>query len=185
VLLAFAMFSGKSIVPGSSVSGTITADINDQPWDVALRAILSSRGLVAVENEYGIISIDSIENLSTLEAIEPILTRSYRLSFVTAAEVQATLTPLLSARGSITVSQTTNTVIVSDIARVHRAISGLVGTPQRPALARGASVRGAIIRGPPGPRHREQSSVASQGLDRVHTTRAVRRHIAGHQGDGG
>ena len=129
VLLAFAMFSGKSIVPGSNVSGTVTADINDQPWDVALRTILAGRGLVAVENEYGIISVDSIENLSTRETIEPILTRSYRISFVTAAEVQATLAPLLSGRGSITVSPSSNTVIISDIARVHRVIAGLVGTP--------------------------------------------------------
>lgn len=129
VLLAFALFSGKSIVPASSISGTVTADINDQPWDVALRTILSSHGLVAVENEYGIISVDDIGNLNAEEAIEPILTRSYRISFVTAAEIQGALAPLLSERGSITVSPSTNTVVVSDIARVHRAIAGTIRIP--------------------------------------------------------
>ena len=129
VLLAFAVFSGKSIVPASSIRGTVTADINDQPWDAALRTILASHGLVAVENEYGIIRVDDIENLNAEEAIQPILTRAYRISFVTAAEIQGALAPLLSERGSITVSPGTNTVIVSDIARVHRAIAGTARIP--------------------------------------------------------
>ena len=129
VILAFAIFSGKSIVPASSLSGTVTADINRQPWDVALRTILMSHGLVAVENEYGIISVDDIVNLNAHEAIEAILTRSYRISFVPAAEFQTALTPLLSERGSITVSPSTNTLIVSDIARVHMAIAGTVRLP--------------------------------------------------------
>ena len=49
VLLAFASYSGTSIVPGSNVTGNVTADINDQPWDVALETILEGQGLVARE----------------------------------------------------------------------------------------------------------------------------------------
>ena len=48
VLLAFSTFSGKSRVQGRDVAGIVTAEINDQPWDSALRAILSAQGLVAV-----------------------------------------------------------------------------------------------------------------------------------------
>lgn len=130
VLLAFSAFSGKSIVASSSVSGTVTASISDKPWDVALGTILATQGLVAVENEYGIIRVDDMGTLDAREAIEPILTRSYRISFVTVQEIQAALTPLLSARGNISVSESTNSVIVSDIARVHRAIAGVVRRPQ-------------------------------------------------------
>jgi type II secretory pathway component HofQ len=124
VLLAFAAFSGRSIVAGEGVEGFVTADINDQPWDVALRTILSGRGLVATENEHGIILVEDMGALDADEAIAPIITRTYRISFVPVAEIQAALTPLLSERGSISVSASTNSVIVSDIARVHRAIAG-------------------------------------------------------------
>lgn len=126
VLLAFAAFSGRSIVAGEGVEGFVTADINDQPWDVALNTILSGRGLVGTENEHGIILVEDMGALDADEAVAPIITRTYRISFVPVAEIQAALTPLLSERGSISVSPSTNSVIVSDIERVHRAIAGML-----------------------------------------------------------
>jgi type IV pilus assembly protein PilQ len=135
VLLAFASYSGTSIVPGSNVTGNVTADINDQPWDVALRTILSGQGLVATEDEYGIIRVDNINDLNSREAIEPIETTPYRISFGTATEVQGALQPLLTERGQVTVSTATNTLIVSDIRRVQDAVAALLAdldieTPQ-------------------------------------------------------
>ncbi|MHB1193358.1 MAG: AMIN domain-containing protein [Longimicrobiales bacterium] len=135
VLLSFASFSGKSIVPGSDITGLVTATILDQPWDIALRTILSGQGLVAEEDEYGIIRVDNITKLNEREAIEPIETRPYRINYATATELQQALTPLLSARGKVTVGTGTNTLVVSDIARVQNAVRGLLGdldirTPQ-------------------------------------------------------
>jgi len=135
VLLAFAAFSGKSIVPGSNVTGFVTADINDQPWDVALGEILATQGLVGRENESGIIRVDNISDLNERELIEPIQTRAYRISFATAQELQTSIQPLLTDRGDVTVGQSTNTLIVSDIARVQEAVVQLladldVETPQ-------------------------------------------------------
>jgi type IV pilus assembly protein PilQ len=126
VLRAFAAFSGASIVAGAGVQGFVTADINDQPWDVALEAILTALGFFAVEEESGIIRVQSMADVATQETIEPVVTRPYRLSFARASEVQSALAPLLSPRGAISVLETTNTVIVSDIPRVHRAIAGLL-----------------------------------------------------------
>jgi len=126
VLRAFAAFSGASIVAGAGVEGIVTADINDQPWDLALHAILASLGFFAVEEESGIIRVQSMADIDTQETVEPLVTRSYRLSFARASEVQGALAPMLSPRGAISVLETTNTVIVSDIARVHRAIAGLL-----------------------------------------------------------
>jgi len=128
VLLAFASYSGTSIVPGSNVTGNVTADINDQPWDVALETILQGQGLVARELPSGIIRVDNIEDLNSREAIEPIQTVPYRISFGTAAEVQVAIQPLLSERGQVTVSPGTNTVIVSDIQRVQTAVANLLGS---------------------------------------------------------
>jgi type IV pilus assembly protein PilQ len=136
VLLAFAAFSGKSIVPGSNVQGQfVTADINDQPWDVALRTILQGQGLAADEDEYGIIRVDNIADLNDREAIEPLVTQAYRISYATADEARTAVEPLLTERGNVTVSTSTNTLIVSDIQRIHDDIATLVSqldieTPQ-------------------------------------------------------
>lgn len=135
VLQAFAAFSGKSIVPGSNVEGFVTATINDRPWDVALNSILSTQGLRAEEDEYGIIRVDNISDLNDREQIEQILTQAHRISFATATELQAAIEPLLSERGQVTVGQGTNTLIVSDIERVQSSVTELlqqldVETPQ-------------------------------------------------------
>ncbi|GMV07122.1 MAG: hypothetical protein AMXMBFR53_33970 [Gemmatimonadota bacterium] len=135
VLLAFASFSGKSIVPGSNIQGLVTATILDQPWDVALGTILSTQGLVGQEDEYGIIRVDNITDINTREEVEPILTQAHRINYATASELQTAIQPLLTERGSITVGSGTNTLIVSDIDRVQRAVRELlreldVRTPQ-------------------------------------------------------
>jgi type IV pilus assembly protein PilQ len=93
VLRAFSDFSGKTIVTGENVTGSVTADIKEQPWDVALRAIRSAQGLIAVEDEHGIIRVNNIGDLNAREAVEPIVTRVYRISFSRASELQATIAP--------------------------------------------------------------------------------------------
>ncbi len=135
VLLAFSAFSGQSIVPGSNVTGLVTADIRNQPWDVALNTILATQGLVAEENEYGIIRVDNITDLNDREAVEPILTQAHRINYATASELLTAIQPLLSERGTATVGQGTNTLIVSDIQRVQSAVQALlqsldIRTPQ-------------------------------------------------------
>lgn len=135
VLLAFASFSGKSIVPGSNVSGIVTADIRDQPWDIALLTILSAYGLAAEEDDYGIIRVDNINDLNQREEVEKIITQAHRINYATASELSTAIQPLLTDRGNITVGQGTNTLVVSDIDRVQSAVRQLlteldVRTPQ-------------------------------------------------------
>jgi len=66
VLFTFAEFSGRSIIPGEGVVAVVSADIRDQPWDVALEAILSAYGLAAQELDSGIIKVESLENTQRL-----------------------------------------------------------------------------------------------------------------------
>src|SRR5512134_1857947 len=47
VITGFAAFSGRTIVLGKGVTGTITAEIRNQPWDLAFNAVLESQGLGA------------------------------------------------------------------------------------------------------------------------------------------
>lgn len=126
VLSTFAEFSGRSIVPGAGVTGTVSAVINDQPWDQALDVILSANGLSAREMETGIIRVDNVTNLNTQEAVEPLLTQTYRVNFGTAAELALAVTPIKSARGQISSAAGANALIVTDIARVHEAVQDLI-----------------------------------------------------------
>jgi type IV pilus assembly protein PilQ len=113
----------------------VTADIRDQAWDDALEEILQSRALVAFESETGIIRIDAIQNQFDREAIEPLETVPYHINYGTSAEMAVAIAQLISARGQVAEAQGANTVIVTDIRRVHDAISRLIGeldiaTPQ-------------------------------------------------------
>ena len=135
VLFTFAEFSGRSIVPGAQVQGAVTADIRDQPWDVALRTILEAQGLVAQETASGIIRVDDVSNLAEQEQVEPVVTRPFRVNYATAGEIQQAIQPLLSERGSISVGQGTNTVIVTDLPRIVDEVESLleqldIRTPQ-------------------------------------------------------
>jgi type IV pilus assembly protein PilQ len=82
VLAAFAAFSGRTIIPSSAVpNAKVDAEIRDQPWDVALQAILSSQGLAATEDANGIIIVDTQERLAARTATEPLVTRIVRLNY--------------------------------------------------------------------------------------------------------
>lgn len=95
VLAAFATFSGRTIVVGKDITGTITAEIKDQPWDVALRAILESHGLAAVEENSGIITVDSYENILKKQASEPVTTQMVNINYVSAISLLPTVQGLL------------------------------------------------------------------------------------------
>lgn len=58
VLAAFSAFTGKSIVATDAVTGTVTTEINDQPWDVALQRILADLGLASTTDDEGDILVD-------------------------------------------------------------------------------------------------------------------------------
>lgn len=96
VIAAFASFAGRTIVVGKDVTGTVTAEIRNQPWDIALRAILSGQGLAATEDPVtGIITVDSYQNISARQAVEPVETRMVPLNYSKAAAVAPLLRELL------------------------------------------------------------------------------------------
>jgi type IV pilus assembly protein PilQ len=126
VLTTFAEFSGQSIVAGSGVQGTVTAEIRDQPWDIALQTILRSHGLDAQELPTGIIRVDAIERLFERAAAEPLVTQTFRINYVPVAELAATIQPLRSDRGSIVGNASTNTLLVTDVERVVDRIGQMI-----------------------------------------------------------
>ena len=97
VVVQFADFSGKTIVVGPQVAGSVRATIVDQPWDIALKKILDGYGLAAIEDSTGIINVDSYKNLNALAAVEPLFTRVIPVNYTKAQTMQETVKSLLGA----------------------------------------------------------------------------------------
>jgi type IV pilus assembly protein PilQ len=96
VLAAFAAFSQRTIIPARNVSGTVTAEILDKPWDVAMRAILLANGFDAQEDENGIIIVNTIQALAARPRYEALTTRTVRFNYTNAASVASSLQSRLS-----------------------------------------------------------------------------------------
>jgi type IV pilus assembly protein PilQ len=157
VIASFAAFSGRTIVVGKDVQGTVTAEIRNQPWDVALRAILSGQGLAASEDAVsGIITVDSYANILNRQASEPLQTQLISINYARAHMLVPTIQQLLQkdcpqvpssgnvvsnarpscvARGLVAADSTTNTLIITEtasrLADVLQYVKNLdVRTPQ-------------------------------------------------------
>ena len=139
VIASFAAFSGRTIVVGKDVTGTITAEVKNQPWDVALRAILQGQGLAASEDPVsGIITVDSYANILNRQASEPLQTQLVSINYARASNLVPTVQQLLQkdcpqiptsnnvpqansrqgcvARGLVAADSTTNTLIITETA---------------------------------------------------------------------
>jgi type IV pilus secretin PilQ/predicted competence protein len=114
VIATFAEHSGRSIVVGQGVTGSVNADIRGQPWDVAMAALLSAYGLSAQEMESGIIRVDKIENLREAEKVEELITRPFSIKYASVDSLLPAVKGLLSGRGNATASSATNTIVVTD-----------------------------------------------------------------------
>lgn len=135
VMAGLAAFSGRSIILGKDVSGTVTAEIRNQPWDVAFQSILSSQGLSAVEESSGIIRVDNPEVLAKRDSLEPLATKLVRVNYQRAGALVEPLKTVLSTRGNVVADTATNTLIITDvesrIARDSMFVAQLdVRTPQ-------------------------------------------------------
>jgi type IV pilus assembly protein PilQ len=141
VIGSFAAFSGRTIVVGKAVTGTVTAEVKNQPWDVALRAILQGQGLAASEDPVsGIITVDSYANILNRQASEPLQTQLVSINYARASNLVPTVQQLLQkdcpqsqtdpnvvtmtrggangcvARGLVAADSTTNTLIITETA---------------------------------------------------------------------
>lgn len=115
VVAGFAAFSGRSIILGKDVSGTVSAEIKDQPWPAALGAVLAAQGLSAQEMPGGIIRVDSPQALAALDSLEPLSTQLVRLNYAKAAEVAKSTEGILTkGRGSVVPDTASNSLIITE-----------------------------------------------------------------------
>lgn len=132
VLRMFHEFSGRNIIAGPEVTGTITAKLEGVPWLVALDTVLRANGYGWEEDAEGIIRVTTMDKLQTerlneavaerkREEFLPLETSVVQVSYAKADEMTKPLKILLSGRGKIETDERTNALIVSDIAtRVSR-----------------------------------------------------------------
>jgi type IV pilus assembly protein PilQ len=127
VLSTFSELSGRSIVAGTGVTGTlVTADIKNQPWDVALDAILASQGLASQETVSGIIRVDKIETIRATEKTEALVTRQFKIRYINADSLLPALSGVKSDSGKAAVAKGTNTLIVTDRPAVIARLAPLI-----------------------------------------------------------
>jgi len=97
VLALLSEQGGLNILAGPSVSGTVSASLNDVSVDAALDAILKSTGYVAQRNGK-FIYVGTTEDFELMkQSADRVGVRVYRPNYVAAKDMAALLTPLLSA----------------------------------------------------------------------------------------
>ncbi|NBB94195.1 MAG: hypothetical protein GVY16_00450 [Planctomycetes bacterium] len=90
----------KQIVPSNNVTGSINLQLDGLTWEQALKAVLKSSNLVAIEEEDFIYVYTAQE----ADAFVPIKSRVFRLAYLTAADAKVLVEKSLSEKGSITVT---------------------------------------------------------------------------------
>jgi type II secretory pathway component GspD/PulD (secretin) len=125
VLAFFARYSGRSIVTGGGVTGVVSAEIANQPWDVALEAVLTANGLGGRELESGIIVVERAA--APVEIPGRLVSRIFRLSYQPAGEIEPVVRSMLTSRGTVGVVTSINALVVTDEERVLAQVAGILG----------------------------------------------------------
>jgi type IV pilus secretin PilQ/predicted competence protein len=129
VIRTFAKISGLNMVVQPGVSGAVTVELEQVPWDQALEMILKTNNLgYQLEGNIMRIAPRSVLNQEAREDAEaraqaalavPLRTVLKRISYASADEVASLLdsgdASILSGRGSVVVDFRTNTLIIKEL----------------------------------------------------------------------
>lgn len=125
LLRIIAEISKRNIVVADDVSGRVTIRLRNVPWDQALELILRSKGL-GKEDLGNIIRVAPLKTLQeedklreerkkSREIQEELVVQLIPVNYATAKDMADRVKDVLSARGSVTVDDRTNVMIVKDI----------------------------------------------------------------------
>ncbi len=146
-LRSFSKIAGLNIVIQPGVSGRVTVELHDVPWDQALEQILKINGL-GYEVDGNIMRIASLDTLSkeaqqqqklaqAKSLSRPLQTVMKRLSYTSASNVATILRSggrqsILSPRGSVIVDNRTNTLILSELPEYMDTVLAIVDNLDEP-----------------------------------------------------
>lgn len=140
VLQLLADFTQQNLIAGDTVGGRVTLRLTNVPWDQALDIILKNRGLgkrvegnvliVAPQEELAARERQELEAQQQIQELEPLQTQYIQINYATAGDLAGLIkdesTSLLSERGTVTVDERTNILIVQDISASLEDVRKLV-----------------------------------------------------------
>jgi type IV pilus assembly protein PilQ len=143
VLQLLADASGQNIVVSDSVQGSVTLRLQNVPWDQALDIVLRTKGLDKRRND-NVIIVAPTEELANREKAElaarsdvqdlaPLRSEYLQVNYAKASDLAALIKSqggggLLSKRGTVSVDERTNTLLLVDSVDRLDDIRRLVGT---------------------------------------------------------
>lgn len=142
VLQVIANQAGFNLVASDTVQGTVTVRLENVPWDQALDIILKSKGLAKRQNG-NVLMVAPADEIARREKLElqaeaqvqqlaPLRSEFIQINYAKAADIAALLknenNSLLSERGSVSVDERTNTLLVKDTAERLDEVRRLVQT---------------------------------------------------------
>ncbi len=142
VLQLIADFTGLNLIASDTVTGNVTLRLKSVPWDQALDIVLKTKGLamrqmgnvllVAPAEEIASREKQELEAEQQIRQLEPLRTEIIQVNYAKASDFASLLkaqeSTLLSERGSVTVDERTNTLLVQDTSKKLVEVRKLVST---------------------------------------------------------
>ncbi|MFW6049992.1 MAG: type IV pilus secretin PilQ [Myxococcota bacterium] len=138
ILRLLAEVGGVNVVTSDDVSGAVTIRMRNVPWDQALDVILQAKGLGMVRrgNLIRVAPLESLEKereaaiarRKQQEQLAPLETRLVPVSYAGAENLRPQVKDMLSERGTVSIDERTNVLIVRDIAESLDDVEALVRT---------------------------------------------------------
>ena len=144
VLQLLAETSGRNIVVSDTVQGNVTLRLRNVPWDQALDIVMTTKGLdmrqngnviiVAPAEEIAARETADLEAKKAITELEPLYSEFLQVNYAKAANLAALISStegqnsLLSERGTVSIDDRTNTLLVQDTAEKLQDIRRLVRT---------------------------------------------------------
>lgn len=127
VVAGFAAFSGRTIVVGRGITGKVTAEVKNQPWDLAFRAVLESQGLAVQTQPGGILVVVDKKDLARADSTVPVETRLVRVNYAQASSlVPAVASIVTKSRGSVVADSVNNALVITDVQTRIDEVEGFV-----------------------------------------------------------
>jgi type IV pilus assembly protein PilQ len=144
VLQLLAETSGRNIVVSDTVQGNVTLRLRNVPWDQALDIVMTTKGLdmrqngnviiVAPAEEIAARETADLEARKAINELEPLYSEFLQVNYAKAASLAELIrssegqNSLLSDRGTVSIDERTNTLLVQDTAEKLQDIRRLVRT---------------------------------------------------------
>ena len=140
VLQIIADYNGFNLVTSDTVTGNITLRLDGVPWDQALDIILKVKGLdkrmdgnilmVAPSDELAAREARELQAKQQVEELAPLYSEYVQINYAKALEfanlIKNEETSILSERGSVSVDERTNTLLIRDTAKSIEDIKRMV-----------------------------------------------------------